>query len=154
MSLSFRSGDAENRHHPGHLVVGDVAMEHPVAGVVGYKRDFDRLARRHQHRIPPFPTWVRFAIAADYAEAMPVQMHRVPPCSLVVQPQHTALVTLERNERLHFRLAVTGHGHAVHSPSSAAHIAHHRHTAHHPRATPHHSHATTHHPHSAHHAAL
>src|SRR5262249_45643247 len=101
-----------------------------------------------QHRIPPFPTRVRFAIAADDAEAMPVQMHRVPPRSLVAQHQHTALATPELNERRHVGLAVTGHGHPVHCPSSAARTQH----SHHPPAT--HPPDAPHHPHSADHAGL
>ncbi len=108
-------------------------------GVIGDERDFDGLARRHEKRIPPLSKWVRFAVTADNAKAVAVQMHRVPPRRLVAQRQHAGLAALERYERRHVRLAVPGHRRAVHRPSRAAH-------AHHPHAT--------HHAHAAHHAAL
>ena len=112
-------------------MVGDVAMEHPVAGVISDEGDFNGLARRHQHRIPPLPTRVGFAVAADDTEAVAVQMHRVPPRSLVAQRQYAGLAPFERNERRHTRLAIASHRHAVHGPGRATY-ARHPHPAHHP----------------------
>src|ERR1051326_6470152 len=62
--------DPNDAHHPGLLVGGDVAMEHPVAGVVGNEGKFGALARRHEHGVAPFLTRVRFAVAACDAEAV------------------------------------------------------------------------------------
>ena len=115
-----------------------MAVEHPVAGVVGDKGDLDGFTRRHQNRIPPLPPRGRLAVAADDAEAVAVQMHRMPPRRLVTQGQHAALAVFERDERWHVVLAIANHRHAVHRPGRAGH-AHHAH--------PHHALA-------AHHAAL
>src|SRR6516164_5560559 len=75
--------DANDAHHSGLLVVGDVAVKHPVAGVVGDKGEVGALAWRDEHRVAPLSTGVRLAVPADDPKAVPVQMHRVPPRGLV-----------------------------------------------------------------------
>src|SRR5260370_10507389 len=49
------SRHADDAHHPAFLVVEDVAVKHPVAGVVGDKGDLGPLAWRVFHRVPPPP---------------------------------------------------------------------------------------------------
>lgn len=38
----------------GRLVFENVAVEHPIAGIVGDEGDLDLLARRNQRRVLPF----------------------------------------------------------------------------------------------------
>src|SRR5947207_2336239 len=70
--IDLLSPDTANGHHPGLVMVSDVAMEHPVAAVIGDEGDLGSFACGHQHRIPPLPKLVRFAVPADDAKAMPV----------------------------------------------------------------------------------
>src|SRR5262249_271311 len=62
------SRHADDAHHPALLVVEDVAVEHPVAGVVGDKGNLDALARRDQHRVAPLPILGRPAVSRDHPE--------------------------------------------------------------------------------------
>src|SRR5262245_61976733 len=92
--ISYRSRNTDDPHHPGFLVIGDMAVEHPVARVVGDEGDFDDLAGRNQCRIAPLATSSRFSVTADDAEAVPMPMHRVPPRGLISQDQDAALPAL------------------------------------------------------------
>src|SRR3546814_3459451 len=47
-SASSPGGNADDAHHAGGLVLEDVAVEHPVAGIVSNERDLHPLARRYQ----------------------------------------------------------------------------------------------------------
>src|SRR5207248_5200182 len=72
--LSDRLRDANDAHHAGLLVVGDVAVKHPIAGVVGDKGEVCALARRQEHGVAPLPGCVGFSVPADDAEAVAGQM--------------------------------------------------------------------------------
>src|SRR5258706_15085473 len=63
---------ADNGHHPGLLMIGDVAMQHPNPGVIGDEGNLGGFTSRDQNGVPPFPKFVRFAVPADDAEAVPV----------------------------------------------------------------------------------
>lgn len=67
--MKIGSGDADSAHHPRRLVLEDVAVEHPVAGVVGDEGDLDALLRRQQDGVLPFPKADRLAIAAEVDQA-------------------------------------------------------------------------------------
>src|SRR6185437_14386374 len=53
IAASCFSAHADDAHHPAVLMVEDVAMEHPVAGIVGDERDLGALARRNKHGVAP-----------------------------------------------------------------------------------------------------
>ena len=59
-----RSGDADHPHHAAFLMFQDVAMKHPVPGIVRNQGDLDTFARRQQHRILPFLIRGRLAVPA------------------------------------------------------------------------------------------
>src|SRR3546814_2695884 len=86
--------------HARGLVLEDVAVDHPVARVVGDERDLDALVRRHQHRVLPLAMAGRRPVAAQHPEGMAVQMDRVMPGGVVVQSQigraHVELQSLMR----------------------------------------------------------
>src|SRR6516225_1073075 len=63
---------ANEAHHPGLLVVGDVAVKHPVAGAVGDEGEVGALARRHEHCVAPLSMRVRFTVPADHPKAVSV----------------------------------------------------------------------------------
>jgi len=60
-------------------VIGDVTMQHPVAGIVGNERDVDGFFGWYENGIRPLPMRHGDAIATNDAEAVAVQMHRMPP---------------------------------------------------------------------------
>jgi ribosomal protein L9 len=57
----------------------NVAMEHPVAGIVGDKRDFHSLPGRHQHGVLPFAVSVGAAdiVAAAASKSLVVERSQV-----------------------------------------------------------------------------
>src|SRR5260370_41471974 len=72
------SCDAEDRHQSGHLMIRDMAMQHPVAGIVGDEGNIDGLFRRQQHSVGPLTMRHRGPVAAQHAEAVAVEMNRMP----------------------------------------------------------------------------
>src|SRR5262245_13237876 len=137
------SGNSDHTHHAALLVLQDVAVEHPIAGVVGDERNLHFLTGRHQHRIPPFPQAGRDTVTAEDAERMPVQMHRVPPGRLVVEGKNVRAASVEDEHRIH---DVAEHGDAINEPDLAGvhHLHHVHHAAHTTTALAHHH--ATHHP--------
>src|SRR5260370_42613732 len=83
-------GDAQNSHQPRGLMIGDVTMQHPVAGIVGDEGDFDLFLGRHQHGVTPLMVWNSGAVAAEHAKAVTVQMHRMPPRGVVAKREQRA----------------------------------------------------------------
>src|SRR3546814_4128759 len=73
----------DDAHHPGRLVLEDVAMEHTVTGVVGDECDLDPLARAHQHGVLPLPMSGRHAVPAQHSERVAVQVDLVVPVGVV-----------------------------------------------------------------------
>src|SRR5215472_611463 len=73
-SRCAKSNDTQHCHHPGHLVIGDVTMQHPVAGIIGNERDVDGFFRWYENRVSPLPIRHRRSIAVEHAEAVAVQM--------------------------------------------------------------------------------
>lgn len=61
---SSGSDDADHTHHTALLMFQDVAMKHPVAGIVRDQGDLDTFARRQQHRILPFLVAGRLPVPA------------------------------------------------------------------------------------------
>src|SRR6188508_1157440 len=61
--------DREVEHHPALVVLGDVAVRHPDAGVCDVEKDVDRLASRDEHCV--FPDEVRLddPVAGEDQEA-------------------------------------------------------------------------------------
>src|SRR5258707_10109865 len=84
------SCDAEDGHQSGHLVIRDMAMQHPVSGIVGDEGDIDDLSRPQQHGVGPLSMWNRRAVAAQHPEAVAVEMHRMPERCLITNGQRVA----------------------------------------------------------------
>jgi hypothetical protein len=61
----------------------DVTVEHPIAGIVGDKRDLHGLTRRYENCVLPFPVPSRFAVSGEHSKDVTVQVHRVMPGGLV-----------------------------------------------------------------------
>ena len=85
--LTVRSGDAQDGHHARHLMVHDVAMQHPIAGVIGDKGAFHDISGRQEDGVGPLAMRRQRPIAAEHPEAVAVQMHRMPPCRLIAYGQ-------------------------------------------------------------------
>ncbi len=66
----------------------DVAVEHPIAGIVRDECDPHPLARADQHGVPPYVMRLRFAVAVEHPEAVAVQMHRVPPRGVIAHVEN------------------------------------------------------------------
>ncbi len=65
---SFLLRDWEAEHHPALVVLGDVAVRHPQAGVGDVEEDVDRLAGTNQHGVLPHQVWISLSIARDDKE--------------------------------------------------------------------------------------
>src|SRR4051812_49180074 len=61
--------DVEAEHHAALMVLGDVAVRHPAAGVGDVEQDVDDLAGAHEHRVGPDEVGVLDAVAAEDEEA-------------------------------------------------------------------------------------
>src|SRR5581483_4933155 len=134
--------NADHTHHAALLMLQDVTVEHPVAGVVGDEGDLDLLARSHQHGILPLAILGRCSVAADDAEGVSVQVHWMPPRRLVVHRKHVGTSAFEREHGIH---DVACHGDTIDEPDfTAVHHFHHVHAAH----------AAVAHHHLSHHAAI
>ena len=121
-------------------MIGDVTMQHPVAGIVGHECDVDCLLRRNENGIRPLSVRDLRTIPTQHAEAVAVQMHRMPPRGVIAERQQITASVLKGEERRHAGLTIASHGHAVDRPARV--VAH-----------PHHS-THAHHGAAAHHAAL
>jgi RimK family alpha-L-glutamate ligase len=65
-----RSGDdVEAEHHPALVMLGDVAMSHPAAGVRHVEEDVDGLAGAHEHRVLPDQVRLDDVVAREDQEA-------------------------------------------------------------------------------------
>ena len=60
---------------------------HPLARVVGHKGNVDGLARTHDDCLVPFVARIGLAVNRQYAEKMPMQMHRVAEVGIVDHAQ-------------------------------------------------------------------
>src|SRR5919108_5268671 len=82
--------DVEAEHHAALVVLGDMAVSHPAAGIGDVEQDLDRLLGSHQHRVLPHEVGLRDAVAAQYQEpacAMDMErmVHGMVPGHLVDQ---------------------------------------------------------------------
>src|SRR3546814_4086238 len=77
--LDCVSGYSDHTHHAGLQVFEDVAVKHPVAGIVGDEGDVDPLPRCHEHGVLPFAEPRRCAVPGDHSERMTVQVARMGP---------------------------------------------------------------------------
>src|SRR5262245_10897443 len=97
---SLASFDAHRCHHAGGLMLQDVAMDHPVAGIVGDEGDFDVLLRRNQYRVTPLPIGRCPAVARDDAEGMAMQMNRMVERSVVLELEYIGAPAFQKQQRL------------------------------------------------------
>ncbi len=70
------SSDPNISHHPRFLMLDQVAMEHPVAGIIGDKGHLHPLARRQKHRVGEVPGESGL-VGREHREAMPVNVDGV-----------------------------------------------------------------------------
>lgn len=75
--------DTDDRHQARFLMTHDVAMKHPVAGVVGNEGNPHFFTRLNQHRIAPRLMWHGGFVAAEDLKAVAMQVHWMPPRGLV-----------------------------------------------------------------------
>src|SRR5262245_26249967 len=95
IDLSPSSCDPDHAHHAAFLVLKDVAVEHPVARVVGHESNLNLLAGGHQDGVLPFAIARGRTVATDDPEGVAVQVHGVPPCGLVAHGEHVGLAALQ-----------------------------------------------------------
>ncbi len=69
---------AHHGHHAARLVLEHMAMQHPVARVVGDERDLGPAVRIEQHGVGPRPVGFGPAVAREYAKDVAMQVDRVP----------------------------------------------------------------------------
>src|SRR5260370_42254064 len=86
-----------------------MAMQHPVAGIVGDEGDIDGLFRWQEHSVGPLPMRHRRPVAAEHTEAMAVEMHRMPERRVIANRQDVALSEVECHERRHAGMTVASH---------------------------------------------
>ena len=72
---------------PSFLMLNNMAMERPVAGIVSYKRDIHGLSLSQQHRVRPVGRQHAF-VRPDRPKYQPVQMYRVVIWAFVAQAQN------------------------------------------------------------------
>src|SRR5579875_188803 len=130
----------DHGHQPADLVLHDMAMKHPVAGVVRDERDPHALPRADEHRVAPDLIRLGPAIAVEHPKAVAMQVHRVPPRGFVPYVENAAPAARDLEQRRHARITIPGHGLTVDGPDGSAAHAHppaaHAHTAHHPALEP------------------
>ena len=64
----LRLDDVEAEHHAALVVLGDVAVRHPAAGVGDLEQDVDRLAGADEHRVAPHEVRLDLAVAGEDEE--------------------------------------------------------------------------------------
>lgn len=85
-----RSGDLHMAHHAGLLVFEDVAMEHPVARIVGHEGDAGAPARYQHHRVRATLRQVQ-PLDIEHLEGVAMQMDRVGAIRGVDQVEYIGL---------------------------------------------------------------
>jgi hypothetical protein len=83
--------DVEAEHHPALVVLGDVAVRHPAAGICDLEQEVDDLTGRYQHGVLPDEVRLNRSVAAqDQEAACPVDVegvvHRMVGLHLVDEP--------------------------------------------------------------------
>ena len=79
--------NADKTGQPSFLMLNNMAMERPVAGVVSHKRDIHDLSLSQQHRVRPVGRQRAF-VRQDRPKYQPVQMYRVVIWAFVAQAQN------------------------------------------------------------------
>ena len=79
--------NADKTGQPSFLMLNNMAMERPVAGVVSHKRDIHDLSLSQQHRVRPVGRQRAF-VRPDRPKYQPVQMYRVVIWAFVAQAQN------------------------------------------------------------------
>ena len=83
------------------MVLQDMAVEHPVAGVIGHERNFDFFSRGHQDSVPPFLVRCSEPVAAYNPKRMPVQVDGMVPRRVVAHPEDIALAQSQAEHGFH-----------------------------------------------------
>src|SRR5262249_39476988 len=96
--LAAASGDADITHHPGVLVLDDVTMEHPVAGIVGDEGDLHPLLGVDQHGVAEIGHDLAL-VRLDDLEGMAVEVDRMGVRRRVDQLEDVAAAAHEGGER-------------------------------------------------------
>jgi hypothetical protein len=92
--------DLEVRHHPGGVVLEDVAVVHRLAcPVMGHERDPNAGLARHVHRVLPRLEGRWVAVHLEHLEEEPVQVERVTHHRVVDDVPHLQLANLDRRSR-------------------------------------------------------
>jgi hypothetical protein len=71
------SGDFDYTHHAATLVLQDMAVEHPLAGIVGDERDLDRFVHAEERRVLERSVGLVPSVSADVPVGVAVLMLRV-----------------------------------------------------------------------------
>ena len=66
----------------------NMAMEHPIAGVVGYKGNVDPFFWGHHDGILPLIVFCWLAISGNHAKAVPVKVDRMRPSGFVLHLEY------------------------------------------------------------------
>ena len=79
--------NSDKTGQPSFLMLNNMAMERPVAGVVSHKRDINGLSLSQQNRVRPVG-WQRAFVRLDRPKYQPVHMYRVIIWAFVAQAQN------------------------------------------------------------------
>src|SRR5215210_1658829 len=90
--VGFCRQNVEAEHHPALVMLGDMAMRHPDAGVRDVEKNVDSLAGPHQHRVLPDKVLLGGPVACEDDEAAGTvdverMVHRVVRVHLVHEPE-------------------------------------------------------------------
>jgi len=88
------SSDTEIAHHPVLLMLDNVTMKHPVAGIIGDKGDLGRLVGQKQQRIGMMLGSAQL-VRADQLEGVAVNMDRVGEGRFIPQGEDIGLPAIE-----------------------------------------------------------
>src|SRR5690606_33682112 len=116
-SFASPSNNPDTGHHAAGLVLQDMTVEHPVAGIVGDEANLGPLARREHDGIEPLAMAGRLAVASKDAKRVPMQVNRMVSSGLIHQVEHIASATAQDEERIESeRSRAAADGHAVYGP--------------------------------------
>src|SRR5262249_8411624 len=118
---SLASFDAHRCHHAGGLMLQDVAMEHPVAGIVGDEGDVDAFFWCGEHRILPLLEPRRHPVPRYHSKRVAMQVDGMMEGGVVLQGEGVGAAAFQEQ---YGRMRMLGRGHAVDRPNVVA-VTHH-----------------------------